>query len=60
MKKKILEYKANVRKPISVTLRKIYYTKGVITRMKGVKTHLKAKKREIEMRYNANKGEILE
>ena len=26
--------------------------------MKGVKTHLKAKKREIEMCYNTNKGEI--
>ena len=32
-----------LRKPISVTPRKIYYTKGVITRVKGVKTHLKAK-----------------
>ena len=32
-----------VRKPISVTPRKIYYTKGVILQMKGVKTHLKAK-----------------
>ena len=30
-----------VRKPISVTPRKIHYTKGVITRMKGVKTQLR-------------------
>ena len=39
----VTSFYALLRKPISVTPRKIYYIKGVITRMKGVKTHLKAK-----------------
>ena len=41
-----------------VSLKKIHYTKGVITRIKCVKNAIKGAKEETEMRYNANKGKI--